>query len=133
MINLTDLDLTSDEGFEFEYVSEASGMPNGIFITVYSSNSDIVKSWVRKSINSIRQRQAMQAKKGKDSPIRTIEEEEQFSIENAAIRVKSWRGIAQPCNNENAVKLCTINPEIRAQIVKESDELGNFVKSKSKD
>lgn len=131
-IDLNDLDLTTTEGFEFEYVSESSAIPSGIFITVLSSNSETVKAWLRKAINRIRQREAMQAKRGKDVEVRSAEDDEQFAIESAAIRITGWRGITQDFSPELAIKLCTINPEIRLQVIKESDELGNFKKSKSK-
>jgi hypothetical protein len=131
MIDLQALDLSTSEGYEFEYVSESSAIPSGIYITVLGSNSDHVKKWVRQALNKMRQREAMQAKRGKDVDIRTVEDDEQFSIESAAIRVTGWRGISQEFTPELAIKLCTINPEIRAQIIKESDDLGNFTKSKS--
>jgi hypothetical protein len=130
MIDLKELDLTTTDSYEFEYVSESSAIPSGIFISVISSNSDTVKAWLRKSINKIRQREAMQAKRGKDVEIRSVEEDEQFSIESAAVRITGWRGITQEFSPELAIQLCTINPEIRAQVIKESDELGNFKKSK---
>ena len=130
MINLQDLDLTTEQGYEFEYVSESSAIPSGIYITVLSSTSETVKKWIRQSLNKIRTREAMQAKRGKDVEVRTVEDDEQFSIESAAVRIIGWRGIAQEFTPELAVKLCTINPEIRAQVIKESDELGNFIKSK---
>ena len=72
----------------------------------------------------------MQAKRGKDVEVRSAEEDEQFAIESAAIRITGWRGITQEFTPELAIKLCTINPEIRTQVIKESDELGNFKKSK---
>jgi len=130
MIDLSALDLTSTNNYEFEYVSESSALPTGIFISVASSNSEKVKEWTRKALNKIRQREAMQAKRGKDIEVRTVEEDEQFSIESAAIRMTGWRGITQEFTPDLAIKLCTINPEIRAQVIKESDNLGNFTTSK---
>lgn len=128
-INDLDLSIPCETGFEFEYIPDSTGRPSGAFITVVGAHSDKVKTWVRQSLNRIRERDAMLAKKGK-SEVRTIEDDEQFALENAAIRVIAWRGIADECNFKNAVLLCSLNPEIRDQIIKHSEDLGNFTKSK---
>lgn len=130
-VSLNDLDITKpcDNGFEFEYISDVTGKSSGVFITVVGAHSDRVKSWIRTNINRLRQREAMQAKKGRDE-VRSVEDDEQFSLENAANRIIAWRGITDECNFKNAVLLCTVNPEIRDQVLKHSEDLGNFIKSK---
>jgi hypothetical protein len=132
MIDLNDLDLTkpADVGYEFEYISESPDMPRGIFLTVLGEHSEKVKSWVKKELNRMRVKEAMRAKRGKEEP-RTVEDDQEFSNGSAAIRVISWRGISGDCTYENAIKLCSINSEIKEQIFKASGELGNFTKSKS--
>lgn len=130
-LSLNDLDLSKpcDTGFEFEYIPDSTGKPSGVFLTVVGAHSDKVKAWVRKSLNRLRERDAILTKKGK-SEIRTVEDDEQFSNENAACRVIAWRGINEEFSFNNAVLLCSINSEIRDQIIKNSEELGNFIKSK---
>jgi hypothetical protein len=130
MKSLTELDLVkpSETGFEFEYIQESGG-PSGVFITVIGSHSGKVKSWVRKELNTIRQRAAMMEKKGKED-IRLVEDDEEFGIRNAAIRIIGWRGITEDYTPELAIKLCEVNPEIRSQVIEKSDELANFTKSK---
>lgn len=130
-LSLSDLDLSKpcEQGFEFEYISDSTGKASGVFITVLGGHSEKVKDWVRKSLNRMRQRDAILTKKGKDD-VRSVEEDEQFSFENAAIRIMSWRGITEECNFKNAVLLCSINQEIRDQVLGNSEELGNFIKSK---
>ena len=129
-ISLAALDLTAsaDRGYEFEYVSEASGMPSGVFITVLGSNSQKVNDWTRKELNKRRLREAMRVKKGKDDVV-LVEEDEEFGIHSAVIRVQSWKGIDEPCTPENIERLCRTNVEILNQIMKNSNELGNFIKS----
>jgi len=135
-LSLQELDITTpcNQGYEFEYVPESTGIPSGVFLTVIGSHAEDVKKWVRKELNQMRQHEAILQKKGKDDP-RTVEQDEQFSIRNAAIRIKGWKGILDngaewPFSFENACKLCELNPEIRNQVVKESESLGNFIQSK---
>jgi len=130
-MNLNDLDISKpcETGYEFEYISDSTGKPSGVFITVIGSHAESVKQWIRKALNNMRQREAMLAKKGKDE-VRMVEDDEEFGIESTAIRITGWRGITEEYSHANAVKLCSINPEIRAQVLKNSDELGNFIKSK---
>jgi hypothetical protein len=132
-LSLLDLDLQKpcDIPFEFEYIPESTGRPSGVFISVLGGHSEKVKAWTRKSLNLLRQREAILTKKGKDEP-RLVEDDEQFSIDMAAIRITAWRGITEDCTPENATKLCTVNPDIRAQVIKQSDELANFIMSKPK-
>jgi hypothetical protein len=130
-ISLDDLDITkpSEIGFEFEYISEANNKPTGVFITVLGGNSHKVQEWTRKELNRRRTREAMNAKRGKDNVV-LIEDDEEFGIQSAVVRVVSWRGITQDCTPENVRRLCEINPEVLGQIIKNSNELSNFIKSK---
>jgi hypothetical protein len=130
-VSLESLDICKpcEQGFEFEYISEADSKPSGIFITILGSHAEKVKTWVRRELNRMRQREALMIKKGKDE-IRQIEDDEQFAIESAAIRIIGWRGITQDYTPQLAITLCDINPEIRKQVIEKSDELANFIKSK---
>ena len=132
-LSITELDLAtpSSHGFEFEYIPEATGEPSGVFITVVGTHSEQVKCWLRKSINQARMLEAVNVKKGKEVA-RTIEDDERFAIESAAIRIVGWRNISDEFNFKNACLLCEVNPDIRAQVIKESDNLGNFLPSKKK-
>ena len=58
-----------------------------------------------------------------------IEDDEDFAIHAAAVRITGWDGITQPYSYENAVKLVTVNSEIRDQVFKASNELANFTKT----
>jgi len=124
-----DISKPCEQGYEFEYISDATGKPTGVFITVLGSHAEKVKAWVRRELNRMRQREALMTKKGKDE-IRQIEDDEQFAIESAAIRIIGWRGIDKDYTPQLAITLCEINPEIRQQVIAKSDELANFIKSK---
>ncbi len=127
--SLADLDLTSasEKAFEFEYL-RTDGSETGVFLTVLGSQAPLVQSWVRKSLNRRRSQEAMAAKRGKEID-RTVEDDEQFGVDAAAIRVVAWRGITEPYSPENALLLMTNNSELRDQVFEASNNLGNFNKA----
>lgn len=129
--SLADLDVTkqSEQGFEFEVTDDASGKGTGIFLTVIGSHAAAVQNYTKKHVNEQRVIEAMQEKRGKKVAVRTIEEDIAFGAELAAIRVTGWRGISDAFTPEGAIRLCTINPPIKEQILKASDDLANFTKS----
>jgi hypothetical protein len=114
---------------EFEYVDPRTGKGTGVVLSVVGAHSDAVKTWVRKSINAARVRNAAATASGREV-VRTFEEDEADSIESAAVRVVDWKGITEPFSRENAVRLCTINPDIKREIIAFSDNLANFINSK---
>ena len=127
--SLSDLDLTSasEKAFEFEYL-RTDGSDTGVFITVLGSQAPKVQEWVRKSLNRRRSQEAMAAKRGKDID-RTVEDDEQFGVDAAAIRIVAWRGITEPYSHESALILMTNNSEIRDQVFEASNNLGNYTKA----
>jgi hypothetical protein len=128
-ISLDDLNLVaaSENSFEFEYF-RPDGRPTGVYISVLGSQAPKVQEWIRKTLNRRRTQEAIAAKRGKEVE-RLIEDDEQFGIEAAAIRVCGWRGIAEAYSPEAALILCTNNSEIREQIFEASNNLGNFTKN----
>ncbi len=129
-----DLSTTSEQGFEFEFIPEATGIGEGFFITVLGKHADSVKEWTRKAVNNMRDRERMLTKKGKDD-YRTVEEDEAFGIKLAAITIIGWKGLndaGSPVefSPEMALTICRINPEVRDQVSAASDLMSNFTKSK---
>ena len=130
-----DLSVSAEQGFEFEFVPEGSGVGSGLFFTVIGRHSDTVKDWTRKEVNKMRQREAFLIKKGKGDEFRQVEEDEEFSIKSAAIRIIDFKGLTEggkelPFSKETALTLCRINQDIRDQVIAASDSLTNFTKSK---
>lgn len=129
-----DLSSTSENGYEFEFIPEATGIGEGFFITVLGKHADTVKEWKRKAINNMRDRERMLAKKGKDD-YRKFEEDEAFGIQLAAITIIGWKGLSDggkpvEYSKEMALQLCKMNPEVRDQVSAASDLMSNFIKSK---
>ena len=60
---------------------------------------------------------------------RSIEDDEDFGVDYAAIRIAGWKGIAEPFTPDAAKILCRNNREIREQIMEASDNLANFTKN----
>jgi hypothetical protein len=127
-LSLADLDLTtaSEKAFEFEYL-RADGGDTGVFITVLGSQAPKVQEWVRKSLNRRRSQEALASKRGKEID-RTVEDDEQFGVDAAAIRIVAWRGISEPYSHENALVLMSNNTELRDQVFEASNNLGNYSK-----
>ena len=130
-ISLADLDVNKqcEAGFEFEVTDDATGKGTGIFLTVIGAHAAVVQAYAKKHANEQRRFDAMQEKRGKKGAVRTVEEDIEFGFEMAAIRVTGWRGISDEFSTEGAIRLCTINPPIKEQILKVSEDLGNFTKS----
>ena len=129
-----DLSSTSENGYEFEFIPEATGIGEGFLLTVLGKHADTVKEWTRKAVNNMRDRERMLAKKGKDD-YRKVEEDEAFGIQLAAITIIGWKGLSDggkpvEYSKEMALQLCKMNPEVRDQVSAASDLMSNFIKSK---
>lgn len=124
------LEAQSETPFEFEVIDENSGKGTGVFISVLGSHSKTVQSYVTKTLNGKRRAEALKAAKGskKDIDFTPVEDDIDFSIELAAIRVVAWRGIEEPFSYDNALLLCRTNPIIKQQIIDASDDVKNFTK-----
>lgn len=130
-LSLDDLDVERqcEDSHEFEYI-DPSGKKTGVFISVVGSHAQSVKEFTTSELNKDRMKKAQAARKGKDQEYTPFEEDIDFMIKSAAIRIVGWRGIENECNDENRLRLCRINPLIRAQVLEESNNLANFTKSK---
>lgn len=127
-LSLADLDMNSAcaNAHEFEYL-HPDGRPSGVFLTVIGSQSPVVQNWLRKTLNARRTREAIAVKRGKDIET-TVEDDEEFGNDAAAVRLVGWRGITEPFSPGLALQLVERNAELRAQVFKASNDLGNFTK-----
>lgn len=127
-VSLASLDLTAKCEQEFTFpVLDSEGKETGITLTVLGSKAPRVMDWLRKTLNRRRSQEAMQAKRGKEIE-RTIEDDEEFGAEAAAIRITGWTGITEDFTHARAVHLVTINEDIRDQVFAASNDLTNFTK-----
>jgi hypothetical protein len=129
LFSLDDLNLVtaSENSYEFEYL-KGDGRPTGVFISVIGSQAPKVQEWIRKTLNRRRSQEAIAAKRGKEVE-RLVEDDEDFAIGAAAVRIVGWKGIKEPYSPEGALKLCRNNSEVRDQVFEASNNLANFTLS----
>ena len=134
MFSISDLDVTkqSEAGFEFEVQDDSTGKGVGVYLTVIGAHAPAVQKFTSKKLNERRVFDEMNERRGKKGQVRKIEDDVEFGIELAAIRIVGWRGISDEFSQANAVQLCTVNPTIREQILKASEDLANFTKGSHK-
>lgn len=118
-----------EAGFEFEYENE-HGDGTGFFITVIGDQAESVKKAVFAKINKERTQAAILKKRGKDEPVKSIEDLIEDNIEGVAACIISWRGVAEPYSKESAFLVCQNNKLIFDQVKAASENLANFTKSK---
>ena len=130
-LSINDLNVTTkcESGYEFEYLDE-NGKGTGVMLTVIGAHAPAVQKWVNTQLNQRRKHEAMQAKRGKNVDVRSIEDDIEFGVEFMAIRITGWKGITEPYTPDNALRLCEINPLIVEQVKAASEELANFTQSK---
>lgn len=128
----------SEVGYEFELKMPGTGDPTGAFITVRGDQSKVVKEHGRKTYNALQAKANMARKRGKDPEEITLEDAEDMSIESAAMKIISWRGIEEgegksatevPFSVENAQRILREHQWIREQVTEEASQLLNFLKS----
>ena len=130
MYSLEDLNITKACEIEHEFeVTNAKGKGTGLFLTVIGGHAERVTEFTKTRLNERRVADAMHEKKdprNKKPNVHPVEDDIAFSTELVALRITGWRGLKEPYSHENAVRLCTINPEIKEQVLERSEDLKNF-------
>lgn len=119
MIDLESLDIVeaSEKGFDIEY--------KNIKIKVLGQHSAQVR---KADIIYFKNTETLRNKDLTDEEF--AEGAEEYAIARAASRIGGWKGIKQEYSKELAVRLCTINPELRDLILREADKVENFTSGK---
>lgn len=117
-----------ETGFEFEL--DYLGTPTGAFIKVRGDESKVVREYTRKKWNEMETQKKIAEKRNKTFEL-SIEELEDLAIEGAAVRVISWKGLADgddeiEFSKENAQKVLREHTWIRTQVMQNATELTNF-------
>lgn len=131
LLSISDFNATkqSENGFEFEFINE-HGEPTGLFITVIGDQAESVKKAIYAKLNKERNQAELLKRRGKEAPIKPIEELINDNVEGVAACIISWRGVAEEYSPELALTLCQNNKLIYDQVKTHSENLANFTKSK---
>ena len=125
----------SEQPFWFDYVGP-DGEATGIRFGVLGSQGYTVQRAINEAVNQRRRKEAIREAEGASaSPadqVTPIEDDIAFGQRLAAVRLIGWEGIEDPFTPENALLLCQTNPEIAAEVTKQSNRVGNFTKASAK-
>ncbi len=132
MYKLDDLNLKAkcEKGFEFEVVDE-NEKPMGVFLTVIGASAETIRRASFAAHDRNERIKAQKKKRNREDEIQPIEEWADENMELTALRVIAWRGIEEPFNKENVIRLLKSNDLILKQVVAESENISNFTRSKS--
>lgn len=149
-VSLADLNArkASETPFEFEY-TDPDGNLSGLFFSVLGSHCDAITTAMVDAVDADRRKDMIRAHKNakarpESAEIGSFREEIDSGTKQAARRLVGWRtpadtegldaeqlerfqGIQEPWSPENALALCRSNPDVSAKVMKESNELGNWM------
>lgn len=115
--------------YEFEVVSEVSGQGMGVFISVISQYAQKVNSNIKGTL-LLKQRMAeVKASATSSSAYYRVEDEREFEIHSAVLRVVGWREAEEEFTYDNLLDVCSTNQSIRKQIIRASNDIGLFLDS----
>lgn len=115
--------------YEFEVISEVSGQGMGVFISVISQYAQKVNSNIKGTL-LLKQRMAeVKASATSSSAYYRVEDEREFEIHSAVLRVVGWREAEEEFTYDNLLDVCSTNQSIRKQIIRASNTIGLFLDS----
>jgi len=121
----------SEQPFEFEFLLPGDE-PSGFFLSIIGSQSDTIEKASNALTDNERRAElvvAAQAAKARADhpPIRPVAETIKGGREMVAKRIVGWRGIDVPYSPEKALELVNQNLEVYNQVLKNSNDIRNFV------
>ena len=130
-LKVTNLAESAEAGYEFELLLPESLERTGGFVKVRGRMSAPVRNHAKRKYTEYTQKENQAKRKGKEVEAMSIDDAEDAAIENAIIRIISWRGIGKdgvelPFTKENAEQILREHTWIRDAILEESDNLLNF-------
>ena len=130
-LKVTNLAESAEAGYEFELLLPESLERTGGFVKVRGRMSAPVRNHAKRKYTEYTQKENQAKRKGKEVEAMSIDDAEDAAIENAIVRIISWRGIGKdgvelPFTKENAEQVLREHTWIRDAILEESDNLLNF-------
>lgn len=128
-----------NNGFEVELKHPVTQASLGIFWKIVGSDSDTFKAHIKETLNARLRQEALAKKRGKELPVRTIEEIEAEGIDLLLICSLGWRtvdsntipfdGQQLEFNIPNAKTVLKRLPWVKTQIDEAMGDLENFMKN----
>lgn len=124
---------SQSDKFKFEVLHPVSGDGTGAFVEVLGAENNVVRKYHASLLRKAQKLEFERLRTNKPK-FDDLEELREQAIENALVRLAGWEnleweGKELEFTEENARKVLTACPWLCAQIVKESDDLGNFLKA----
>lgn len=124
---------SQSDTFKFEVLHPVSNEGTGTFLEVLGSESDPVRKY-ENSLWRKTQKQNFENARTTKPKLNDLDDLRSEAIENALVRLAGWENLdweGKPLefNEDNARKVLNACPWMCAQIVRESDDLGNFLKA----
>lgn len=129
-LDITQFDSVKDCAGSFELaVKNADGTAAGFSLLVIGKHSDPVQNWNAAIVNRALIEENMARKSGEIAPPKSVEEMRAQNIDGAVVRVVGWKGVKQDYSADLLRQALSRNPHWIDQIIKASDNLGNFTKA----
>ena len=126
----------AESGYTFKMVTP-DGSVQEAKLTVRGAHSAKVRDFQRSVQNKWQQRDAAAKRRGKDKAEElTPEEYDSLGVDSACARLIGWEGFTEDgkevlYSESEAIRLMTDYPFLREQVVRESEENGNFTLTKT--
>jgi hypothetical protein len=127
----------SEAGYTFEPVYPGTDDGIGATITVRGPESGPIRAMVDRHLRQARARELAAKKRGGDVAADvSVDEIEGQTLEMALTYTMAWSGferdgVALPCTPDNVRAVYVDHPWLKLQVLKEAQDLGNFVRRSS--
>lgn len=127
-INAFDSCSDSETPYEFPLKNGDGVTEAGITLFVLGKHSDVVTRYQNNMVNKLITEQEMAKRNKEEIAPRSIESIRASNLEGALIRVVGWGNVKQPFEKNLMRNALLRNPHWMDQILRESENLGNFTK-----
>jgi len=117
----------SETPFEFAYQDPESLEDTAFMIKIIGANSKKIEDLVKSNYDAKNRMDDLQRKKGKTVDSEPVDKVIEFGNKVAAARVVGWSGLDIEFTPEKALELVKINPAFKEQVLKQSDNIANFI------
>lgn len=125
----------SEQGFRFELLAPPNATPTGNFVTVAGPESKASRAFLERQAREEVAREMVARRRGALEP-KPLDQREAEAVDFAASLVLRWDvesapGQFDPLGPDVVRQILQAQPWARGQIIRESSDVGNFVRSSS--